>query len=129
MSVTPHPYQEAKAEAERQRAVGETPEAVAMQEAIFAAVNKYIEYLDRADMFYKAPPDATPDDPGYTPLVVSTALVLTAHPIFGTDITLIDGLCHRLYGMGVDPDPDERGPATPPKSAERRKPRNDPFPP
>ena len=97
--------------------------------AILAAVNKYVEYLDRADMFFKDPPDTTSDDPGYLPLVVSTALVVTAHPIFGTDITLIDGPCHRLYGMGVDPDPEERGPTTPPKSAERRRaPHYDPFP-
>ncbi len=124
MSVIPHPYQEAKAEADREREISERPEAVAMQEAIFAAVEVYARYLDREGLFYA---DDSPDDL-ICPRVMATALVVTAHPIHGYDMTLIDGPCHRFYGMGVDPDPEERAPAAPSKPHARQAPRPDPFP-
>jgi hypothetical protein len=40
------------AEVKTERAIADTPEAEALQEAIFDAVRAYYEYLDRHGLFY-----------------------------------------------------------------------------
>ena len=106
------------AQAGRERAIVDAPKAVAMKEAIFAAVHKYMTYLNRAGMFYQ---DEHPDNSDYVPLTVSTALVVTAHPYLGIDISLKDGPLQRVFGLGVDPDPDGRNPPAPRTPASRRR--------
>jgi hypothetical protein len=107
--VAAHPYREAMAEAKRELAIVNTPEAEAMLEAILTAVQRYTDYLDQSGLFYKD----DPEDPDDMPIEVSTALVVTSHPCLGIDVILKNGPCQRVYGFGTDPDPDGRNPPSP----------------
>src|SRR5271167_3335579 len=100
--VAAHPNREAMAEAERELAIINTPEATTLLEAILAAVQRYTDYLDQSGLFYKD----DPEDPDDMPIEVSTALVITSHPCLGIDVILKNGPCQRVYGFGTDPDPD-----------------------
>lgn len=115
--VIAHPYQAAMTEAERERAIADTPEAIGMVAAIMTAVRAYMDYLDKHDMFFQDDPDY----PDHDPVTVSEALVVTAHPLFGIDISLKNGPLQRVYGLGVDPDPDGRNPAAPRSPATRQR--------
>jgi hypothetical protein len=94
------------AEAVREREVVDSAEAEALQRAIFDAVGAYSDFLDRHGLIY----DHSADD---LPRLKAQALVITVD--YGLDpgtidISLKDGACDRVYGNGVNPDPDGRGP-------------------
>jgi hypothetical protein len=106
--VAKHPYHDLMAEAAREREVSDSAEAQVLQEAIFSAVRAYSDFLDRHGLIYDH--DEYPD---CMPRLKAQALVVTVD--YGldpgtVDISLKDGACDRVYGNGVDPDPDGRGP-------------------
>ena len=105
--VVQHPHHDLMAEAAHERAVADSAEGQALQEAIFNAVFAYSEFLDRSDVIWE-------DIPGDLPRLKAQALVITvdygADAGSSVDIHLKDGACDRVYGNGVNADPDDRGP-------------------
>jgi hypothetical protein len=57
MNAIDHPAIALMTEVEAERAIVTTPEAEALQTAIFDAVRAYCEYLDRHGLFYDADRD------------------------------------------------------------------------
>ncbi len=104
--VVPHPRRLAMLDAARERAVVDSTEGQALQAAIFKAVNAYVSFLDRHGLFWQD----DPNDPDALPIMKAQELVVTADPLFGSEISLKDGPIDRIYGNGVDPDPEGRNP-------------------
>ncbi len=94
-AVVNHPAAALMAEVEAERAIADTPEAQALQNAIFDAVRAYYEYLDRHGLFYDAERE----------LVRATALHVICDMCGTMDIMIKDGALDRRYGDGEDPDP------------------------
>jgi hypothetical protein len=99
--VTSFPNRELLAEAAREREITNSPEAEALRERVFEAVQAYGDFLDNKGLFF--------DDADY-PRVKASTLVVTLAPYIGIDIRLRDGASDRVYGRGSNPDPDGRGP-------------------
>jgi hypothetical protein len=101
-NVVQHPHHDLMAEAAHERAVVDSAEAEALQKAIFDAVCAYSDFLERNGVIW-----------GDNYRLKAQALVVTLDYGAGgdpVDIHLKDGACDRVYGNGVDPDPDGRGP-------------------
>jgi hypothetical protein len=106
--VIDHPAAPLMAEVNAERAIADTPEAKALQDAIVEAVRAYYEYLDRHGLFYD-------DDRN---LVRASGLHVICD-LSGDDFEIIlkDGPIDRCYGDGEDPDPfgEGRNPTRPKK--------------
>jgi hypothetical protein len=107
-----HPERGLIIEARIERALSNSPEAQALQEDIFKAVQAYVDFLHRHNRIWQ---DGS--DPNDIPRLKAQALVVTAD--FGDgcnaiDITLKDGALDRVYGKGVNPDPWGRDADPPP---------------
>ena len=105
--VVQHPYHDLMAEAVREREVVDSAEARALQRAIFDAVFAYSDFLDRRGLIWDH------SDPNDLPRMKARALVITCDYGEGcgsVDISLKAGACDRVYGNGVNPDPEGRGP-------------------
>jgi len=90
------------ARAKREREIVSSPEAKALQGAIFKAVQAYSDFLERHDLTWRD------GDDGELPTMMAQALVITADygADYGSiDITLKDGALDQLYGEGADPNP------------------------
>jgi hypothetical protein len=98
-TVVDHPAAALMAEVEAERAIADTPEAEALQDAIFHAVKAYYEYLDRHGLFYDADRQ----------LLKASALHVICDMLGAMEIILKDGPIDRRYGQGEDPDPFEQG--------------------
>ena len=111
-NVVMHPYHELKAEAEREAAVADSPEGRALTKAIMDAMLAYSEFLDHNGVIWEDGCD--PEEPDWSRLKVE-ALVATID--YGLDagssveVKLKDGACDRVYGNGVNPDPNGLGPS------------------
>ena len=97
-NVIPHPRRAVMIEAVIERQVADSPEGVALQEAIFKAIEDYAKFLDRHGLIYDADKE----------LLKASALIATKD--FGSAnqavvITLRDGAIDRAYNGGSDPDP------------------------
>ena len=91
-------------EAKIEREVSDSPEAQALHEAIFKAVTEYSEFLKRHGLIWEDMGDDLPR-------LKAQALVVTmdyGDPGTSIDISLKDGALDRVYGDGVNPDPDGR---------------------
>ena len=98
-TVVDHPAAALMAAVRAERAVADAPEAEALQNAIYAAVAAYYEYLDRSGLFF---------DHSYDPsLLKASALVVTCDMLGAIEIKLKDGAIDRRYGDGENPDPFE----------------------
>jgi hypothetical protein len=89
--------------AEREREIVSSPEAQALQQAIYKAVRAYSDFLERHDGLIWGR-----DGDDGLPTMMAQALVITADygADYGSiDITLKDGALDQLYGEGADPDP------------------------
>jgi len=109
-NVILHPHRELLREVEHEREVVDNPEGKALQEAIFNAVRAYSEFLDRHGLIFEFGDDSDDD----LPRLKAQALVVTidygiAPGTIG--ITLKDGALDRVYGNGINPDPEGRGPS------------------
>ena len=93
-SVVDHPAAALMREVEAERAITETPEAVALMDNIFKSISDYWDYLDRHGLIY--------DDKRN--LMRASALHVI-HDICGCEIFLKDGPIDRLFNGGEDPDP------------------------
>ena len=82
-------------EVEAERAIVTSPEAEALQQAIFAAVRAYYEYLDRHGLFYDADRN----------LLKASGVHVICDMTGDTEIILKDGPMDRRYRQGKDPDP------------------------
>jgi hypothetical protein len=105
-NVVQHPKRGLMTEAVIERELCESPEAQALHEAIFKAVLGYVDFLHQHNMIFEYGPD--PDE---LPRMKAQALVVTVD--FGADPDTIDislkgGALDRVYGDGVNPDPDGR---------------------
>lgn len=94
-NVVNHPACALMAEAEAERAIADTPEAEALQRAIFDAVRAYYKYLDRHGLFYDADRE----------LVRASGLNVFCDMCGNVETVLKDGPLDRCYGNGMDPDP------------------------
>jgi hypothetical protein len=110
-SVVDHPAKVLMAEVKVERDIADTPEAQALQEAIFTAVRAYYDYLDLNGLFYDAERE----------LVRASALHVICDMCGDVDIMLKDGPIDRRYGDGEDPDPFGTGlsPTRPPSKHRR----------
>ena len=92
-------------EAARERKLADSPEGQALLSAIDKAVNAYSDFLDRNGLIW--------EDRGecMLPRLKAQALVVTLDYGDGdnaVDISLKDGPLDRVYGNGVNPDPECR---------------------
>ena len=97
-NVISHPRRALMTEAAMERQVADSPEGVALQEAIFKAIENYAKFLDCHGLIYDADKD----------LLKASALIVTKD--FGSAddalvITLKDAAIDRVYNGGSDPDP------------------------
>jgi hypothetical protein len=119
--IIEHPDAALMAEVTAEQRIVNTPEACALQEAIFEAMLAYYKYLDANGMFCKDEP-LSPDQIkqqreeiergtycGDWPLQRASAVVATCNWIGEMDLFLKDGPNDRRYGRGEDPDFFERG--------------------
>jgi hypothetical protein len=114
--IVEHPAAALMTEVEAEQRIVNTPEACALQEAIFEAMLAYYKYLDANGMFFKdeaLSPDQLEEIERGTfvdwPLMRASAVVATCDSAGEMNIFLKDGPNDRRYGGGVDPDPEERG--------------------
>jgi hypothetical protein len=105
MNIVNHPHHDLLAEANREREVAQSPEGQALLNALRDAAAAYWDFLDRNDIIFED--DADVD----WPRIKATALVVTVTLCGTIDFKLKDGAIDRVYGNGVNPDPDGRGPA------------------
>jgi hypothetical protein len=110
-NVVAHPYRELMAEAQREREILDTPEAWALQCAIWKAVSDYEDFLAQHDLLWDE--DESVD---VMPRFKATALVITSHFSGGCEIMIKDGAIDRVFSNGTNPDPYGRGPADIPHS-------------
>jgi hypothetical protein len=106
-NVLSHPHRDLMAEAKREREVADSPEAQALQTDIYKAVNAYSEFLEREGVIW----DSVSGNLIF-PRMKARALVITLDygRYCGPEIKLKDGALDRVYGNGVNPDPDGLGP-------------------
>ena len=106
-NVKSHPHRELLEEAAREREVADGPEGQPLQEAIINAVNAYSDFLERNNLIWDGEADPL------LPRLKGQSLVVTLD--FGKcgdiDITLKDGALDRVYGNGINADPEGRGPS------------------
>jgi hypothetical protein len=123
-NVLPHPKRGPMIEAKIERDLVDSPEADVLQNAIFKAVTAYVDFLLDNDVIW----DDSSNLDGI-PRMKAQALVVTADfgidPTGAIDITLKGGALDRVYGDGVNPDPNglDANPhriADPPAKIERR---------
>lgn len=97
------------AEAKHERQVAESAAAQALHTAICKAVTAYSDFLERHGVIREF--GVCPDDPDW-PRLKAQALVITLDYGLanGIEITLKDGALDRVYGNGINPDPDGLGP-------------------
>jgi len=103
-NVVPHPKRGLMTEANMERQIVSSPEALALQEEIDKAVRAYSDFLERHGLIWEDGRDPYPD---FLRLKAS-ALVVTldyAEDLGSTDISLKDGALDRVYGDGANPDP------------------------
>jgi hypothetical protein len=94
-NVIEHPAAALMTEVNAERVIADSPEAEALQNAIFAAVQAYCDYLDRHGLFYDFDRN----------LLRASGLHVTYDLIGTMEIVLKDGAIDRCYGNGEDPDP------------------------
>jgi hypothetical protein len=103
----PYPCRELLEEAAREREIADSQEGKILQDAIDNAMGAYFAFLDRHGLIWDANADPVS-------LLRLKARSLVATYDCGTswlNITLKDGAIDRVYGNGVNPDPDGRGPS------------------
>jgi hypothetical protein len=110
INVVSHPHHDLMAEAKREREVVESPEGQALLNAIYKAVDAYSQFLERNGLLWEF--GVNPDDP-YFPRLKAQALVVTLDygRLNGIDVSLKCGALDRVYGNGVNPDPEGLGPS------------------
>jgi hypothetical protein len=86
-------------EAEKERDIVDRPEAVALRDAIFKAVDSYVEYLDQRGLVWDWD---NPDDPRLKAQALIVEMKLDGPDGYTTDIYLKGGAFDRFYGAGVD---------------------------
>jgi hypothetical protein len=101
-NVVQHPKRGLMMDAKIQRELINSPEADGLHEAIFKAVQAYVDFLHHHNMIWDDGPNPDP------PRLKAQALVVTVD--FGEDpgtidISLKDSALDRVYGDGVNPDP------------------------
>ena len=106
-NVKSHPHRELLEEAAREREVADSPEGQLLQEAITNAVIAYSDFLERNNLIWEG--EAYPDFPRLK--AQSLVVTLDFGKGEGIDITLKDGALDRVYGNGINPDPEGRGPS------------------
>jgi hypothetical protein len=108
-NVVNHPATALMTEVKVERDIADTPEAQALQEAIFTAVRAYCDHLDRHGLFYDAERE----------LVRASGLHVICNICGDVDMILKDGPVDRRYGDGEDPDPFGTGlnPTRPPSKS------------
>jgi hypothetical protein len=104
-NVVAHPHRELMVEAKREREIVDTPKARALQEAIFEAVEAYWKYLNDHGLIMEE--DSSSDH--YR--VKASALMVTVDLPGTIEIWIKNGAADRVFGNGVNPDPDGRGPS------------------
>jgi hypothetical protein len=103
-NVIPHPKRDLMIEAKFQREIADSREADVLHDAIVDTVYAYSDYLEQHGLIWEHDPDDRD-----LPRLKATALVVTLEYGDGNncvDITLKDSALDRVYGDGVDPDPD-----------------------
>ncbi len=106
--VISHPHRDLMVEAKREREIADSQEAQALQEAIYKAVAAYSDFLEDRGVIWEDGADS-----GDWPRLKAQALVVTfdyGNGDAAIDIRLKDGALDRVYGNGMNPDPDGRGP-------------------
>lgn len=96
-------------EAERERALADSPEGDALMDAICKAVDAYSDFLERHNLIWDW---GDCDNPDGMPRMKATALVVTkdyGEDMGGIEFVLKDGSIDRVYGNGTNPDPYGRG--------------------
>jgi len=108
-NIIPHPYRDLVGEAQHEHAVVNSPEGQSLLQAMCKAVNAYSEFLERNGLIYEF--GLKPEDPDW-PRMKAQALVVTVDygKMNGIEVALKDGALDRVYGDGVNPDPEELGP-------------------
>ena len=103
-----HSLRDSSEEAKREREVSDSPEAQALQADIYKAVNAYSEFLEREGVIW----EFGVKEPDF-PRMKARALVITFDygKYSGIEIYLKDGAIDRVYGNGVNPDPEGLGPS------------------
>jgi hypothetical protein len=94
-------------EAASERRLAYTPEAEKLKDAIFSAMVAYSKYLERNHLIWDRSYENSPRLKA-SKLVAEVDYAVEA----GGSITinLIDGAIDRVFGSGLNPDPDGRGP-------------------
>ena len=105
--IVSHPHRNLMAEAEHEREVADSPEAQALQADIYKVVMAYSDFLEREGVIWQF----GVRDPDF-PRMKAQALVITRDygKYSGVEIYLKDGAIDRVYGNGVNPDPEGLGP-------------------
>jgi hypothetical protein len=102
--VIPHPKRGLMKEANMERQIVSSPEALALQDEIDKSVRAYSDFLERHGLIWEFGRDPYPN----IPRLKASALVVTldyGEDLGSTDISLKDGALDRVYGDGVNPDP------------------------
>jgi hypothetical protein len=104
-NLVSHPYRELMAEAQREREIVDSPEGLALKEAIFTAVFAYSEFLEQRGLIFESHDDYI--------RMKALKLVITHDygRATGVAIVLKDGAIDRVYGNGANPCPFGLGPA------------------
>jgi hypothetical protein len=107
--VISHPHRDLMAEAKHEREVVGSPEAQALMNAIFKAVQAYSNFLEAQGVIWQEGVD--PGDPDWPRLKAQALMITLDYGLAnGIDIKLKDGALDRVYGNGKNPDPYEFGP-------------------
>lgn len=107
--IVPHPHRDLMAEAQHEREVVDSSEGRALREAVCKAVDAYSQFLERRGLLWEF--GVRPDDPDW-PRMKAQALVVTVDygKLNWIDLALKGGALDRVYGNGVNPDPEGLGP-------------------
>ena len=105
-NVVSHPHRDLMSEARREREVADSQEAQALQVDIYKAVNAYSEFLERESVIW----EFGVRDPDFPRMKVRALVITLDYGNCGLKIELKDGAVDRVYGNGVNPDPDGLGP-------------------
>lgn len=103
-NVVPHPKRGLMKEANMEREIAGSPEALALQQEVYKAVKAYSDFLERHGLIWEYGCDPDPD----FPRMKAQALVVTldyGDPDGPIDISLEDGGLDRVYGDRINPDP------------------------
>jgi hypothetical protein len=120
-NVVPHPKRGIMTEVKIEREIMDSPEAKALQEEIFKAVTAYWHFLNDHGLIWQEIGDDRPRLKAEAVVVTCGYLEDGAE---ACEIKLKDGAIDRVFGDGVNPDPDGRDadPPRPPRSPRRRDP-------